>query len=306
MDTQNELLPIGVGERLKITRKSKGLKKRDLSRKLHIRESVIALIESGKLEEIAPIYRKGYVLRYVKELDLPVDEFADILNNYSNNPPDLQTVFPEAPKQNVADRWLKATTYVLGTAIVGTLVWAFTHEATRLWQGEPAPNQDQASVSSLDTRPQNDNTHVSASIASLELIRKSKPQESPAEEAWAALSHSEPQEEVAVEESTSLLPGQQLLSLSASADSWVEITDATGAQLEMDLIRGGSNKQYNGQPPFRVRLGRASAVELIFADQVVDLGPYTRGNLASFTIDSETIAEENNAGEDNLEQDDQE
>ena len=70
---------------------------------------------------------------------------------------------------------------------------------------------------------------------------------------------------------------EHVLAVRTSADTWVEITDLTGKQLEMDLMRGGSVRQYSGQPPFRVMIGRASAVELKMDDQLVDLGPHTRG-----------------------------
>ena len=57
--------------------------------------------------------------------------------------------------------------------------------------------------------------------------------------------------------------------------------------MEMDLIRAGSRREYEGEAPFSVMVGRASAVELAMDGQPVDLGPFTRGNVARLTLGSQ-------------------
>ena len=78
-----------------------------------------------------------------------------------------------------------------------------------------------------------------------------------------------------------------ILSITTSADTWVEISDAAGDQLELDLIRAGSSRHYDGQAPFDVMIGRASAVVLGLDGNAVDLGPYTRGNVARMTLQAQ-------------------
>ena len=99
------------------------------------------------------------------------------------------------------------------------------------------------------------------------------------QQAWAALSGQPSGSE----------PGtlSNNLLISTSADTWVEIFDARGEQMEMDLIRAGSRREYEGQAPFSVMIGRASAVELAMDGQPVDLGPFTRGNVARLTLGSQ-------------------
>jgi cytoskeleton protein RodZ len=77
------------------------------------------------------------------------------------------------------------------------------------------------------------------------------------------------------------------LSISTSADTWIEIADAAGNQLELDLVRAGSSREYNGQAPFDVKIGRASAVVLNMDGTAVDLEPHTRGNVARITLHSQ-------------------
>jgi len=85
--------------------------------------------------------------------------------------------------------------------------------------------------------------------------------------------------------------GESRLQIFVSADSWVEITDATGRELEMDLLRGGSDREYQGQPPFRILFGRASAVRLLMDGEAVDLTAFTRDDVVQLTWPQQLQAE---------------
>ena len=76
----------------------------------------------------------------------------------------------------------------------------------------------------------------------------------------------------------------QHLKIETSADTWIEVLDAAGLHLEMDLLRAGTSREYRGKAPFSVMLGRASAVEVWFNGQEVDLAAHTRGNVARLTL----------------------
>ena len=59
----------------------------------------------------------------------------------------------------------------------------------------------------------------------------------------------------------------------------------TGLHLEMDLLRAGHQPRVSvARHHYRVILGRASAVEVWFNGQEVDLAPHTRGNVARVTL----------------------
>ena len=141
--------------------------------------------------------------------------------------------------------------------------------------GEPGSQEGRP-----DVRPVN--THLNASIASVETLGKrgELAGNSAAEQAWAAISGTP---------ETGIIGASQVhnLSITTSADTWVEISDANGDQLELDLIRAGSSRQYSGQAPFNVMIGRASAVVLDLDGSTVDLGRYTRGNVARMTLQAQ-------------------
>ena len=68
--------------------------------------------------------------------------------------------------------------------------------------------------------------------------------------------------------------------------SWVEITDADGEKLEFDLLEAGQKRTYSGLAPFNIILGQASAVNLTFNGERVDLSPHTRSDVATVVLQS--------------------
>lgn len=285
MSEQPQLIPVSPGESLRQRRIRKKLSTASISQSLRIDEPVVVSIEADDLGHLAPIYRRGYIQAYARHLGFKPEEIAQMLASIDGQEPQLHTVFPKAAHPDHADRWIKAAGYVLATLLVGTLAWQFSHEAIRL-SSETAEVADLGSGTVGLIKPDSaDGTrHVNASIASLENLKRPAARGAGAEQAWAALDEARnpPADDQASSES--------VLQLSASGDSWVEITDARGRQLELDLVRGGSSKEYRGEAPFSIQFGRASAISLILDGREVDLQPYTNGDVAQMLL--------NKAGED--------
>ena len=257
------------GDILRYEREQKGLTIELASRQSRIKRSVIMAIESGETGEIPSVYLRGYIRNYGRFLGVDSADLEDKMEHVNGAEPDVRTVFTVKNQKRKAEKWLKASSYLAASALIATLAWQFTHEAIRFSQEARS-----------DVRPAN--THLNASIASVETLgkRSEVAGNSAAEQAWAAISGTS---------QTELTESSQPhnLSISTSADTWVEISDASGNQLELDLIRAGSSRQYNGQAPFDVMIGRASAVVLDLDGSTVDLGPYTRGNVARLTLQAQ-------------------
>jgi cytoskeleton protein RodZ len=159
--------------------------------------------------------------------------------------------------------------------LIGTLAWQFTHVAVRLSQGgsQLPLNQIESATTEQVKGP------VNASIVSLGALHGDESNAfDPAKQAWAAVSQS------------ALPTGESRLQLSVSADSWIEISDANGVELEMDLLRGGSEKSYQGKPPFRILFGRASAIRLFMDGEPVDLTAHTIDDVAQLSWPMEVEA----------------
>ncbi|MDH4019528.1 MAG: DUF4115 domain-containing protein [Xanthomonadales bacterium] len=277
MKEQQSLIPMATGEYLKSLRVEKKLSLADVAKAIILDEKLLGDLEQDNADHIAMLYRNGYIRTYARFLQVPEDEISALLVEAEAKEPGLQHIFVEPPKRSSMDKWLRASSYVLASLLVGTLAWQFTHEAVRLSQNgsrlqSNGINAEEAEEVIGTAQQQEISGPVNASIAPLGALHaKSEDGMDTAEQAWAALSK------------PALPDGQSSLHITISADSWVEIIDASGQELEMDLLRGGSEKAYHGQSPFKILLGRASAVRLSMDGEAVDLTAFTRDDVAQFS-----------------------
>jgi cytoskeleton protein RodZ len=285
MIQQQELLPMATGEYLKQQRIKRKLSLAAVAKAIGLDEKLLRDIEIEQADHIALVYRKGYINTYARYLQIPEDEIQKLVSSVDSGDPAVRNIFSEPPKRNPMDKWLRATSYVLASLLIGTLAWQFTHEAVRLSQNGSRLQNGQESVSGPESttnqaRTQEPTGPVNASIAPLGALHDNEAGGlDTAEQAWAAVSRP-------------VLPaGESRLQISVSADSWIEITDANGQELEMDLLRGGSDKAYHGKPPFRILFGRASAVRLSMDGEPVDLTAYTQDDVAQLTWPQKLQAE---------------
>lgn len=285
MTNQRELIPMRPGDVLRSEREQQGLSIEQAATQSRIKPSVIEAIESEKTSKIPSVYLRGYIRNYARFLGVDTKSLEAEIEHVKGAEPAVRTVFTVKARRNAGEKWLKASSYLVASALIATLAWQFTHEAVRFTQGDSNLNSAQGEPvdddqSLQDVRPAN--THINASIASMENLSKRSElaSDSAASQAWAAIGGDKKSEPIGDS-------GFHNLSISTSADTWVEIADATGNQLELDLIRAGSSREYTGQAPFDVMIGRASAVVLDIDGTVVDLGPHTRGNVARATLNSQ-------------------
>jgi cytoskeleton protein RodZ len=287
MSRQKELIPLRPGDLLRYEREQQGMSIELASRRSRIKPSVLEAIESGETGDIPSVYLRGYIKNYAGFLGADISGIEEHMEHVQGAEPEVRTVFTVNTNRSTAEKWLKASSYLAASVLIATLAWQFTHQAVRFSQGDSQlSSATEVPTESIGTdSPQNrqesrpSNTHLNASIASMEVIGKDPALTgtSPAEQAWAAISGNTD----ATDDPASL---QHRLMITTSTDTWVEIADASGKQLELDLIRAGSSREYQGQAPFDVMIGRASAVVLNMDGSEISLGPHTRGNVARFTL----------------------
>lgn len=294
MSDQKELIPMPPGDLLRFRREQAGFSLERIGEISRIKPSVLAAIESGDTSGIPSVYLRGYVRNYARALGFDPAEIEDRMEHVHGAEPKVQSVFNVKSTRGRTETWLKASSYLAASAIIAALAWQFTHEAVRFSQGDSqltatavAPAESEPAGEDESVAPARAaNTHLNASIASVEVMqqRGKRGGSAAAEQAWAAID-GEAQD-------TAPEPGAHQLSVKTSADSWVEILDGKGAQVELDLIRAGHERTYSGSGPFQVMLGRASAVELTLDGAPVDLAPHTRGDVARLTLADETVPED--------------
>ena len=66
--------------------------------------------------------------------------------------------------------------------------------------------------------------------------------------------------------------------------SWAEVRDGTGTLVVSVTGNAGSAQEVNGRAPFEVILGNAAAVNVSWQGRTFDTAPFTRQNVAKFTL----------------------
>lgn len=283
MTEQHSLIPLSPGERLRQAREERGQSLPQVARQLRCSEAVLEAIEADNHTRLAPIYQRGFTRRYAEMMGIAQEEYGPWLETDLSGNQQLKSIFPQGSHARPADRWLKATSYVLASLLVGTLAWQMTHEAVRLSQrNEPAAQTAEPDRPAVKEEA---DAHVNASMSAMETLRPTGSRTGSAgSRAWAAM-------DAAARAGEPLAAGEHRLLLNASADSWVEIRDRDGQLLEQDLVRAGSERGYRGFAPFRVTFGRASAIQLSLDGQAVDITPHSRDDVTQMLLDPAAIGE---------------
>lgn len=288
MTEQPSLLPLASVSDLALLREARGLGLAEAAAHLRCSEHVLEALEAGEPTGLAPVYQRGFLRRYAALLELDAERVEALLEDAQKPEPEVRSIFLTRQPVQASDRWLRVASYGLATLLVGTLAWQLAHEATRLASAE-AESEPAMSTESVPGPAD----PVNASLGGLESLHRpagSRTGDAGAR-AWAALNEARRAQEA-------VAAGEHLLELETSADTWVEIQGADDAMLEQDLVRGGERRSYRGNGPFRISLGRASAVRLTLDGQDVPLAAFTREDVARLLLDPAAFAVDAPAGED--------
>jgi cytoskeleton protein RodZ len=75
-----------------------------------------------------------------------------------------------------------------------------------------------------------------------------------------------------------------LLSISATAESWIEVVNGSGGVVLQRVLKAGDVVDFSSSPPYAVVLGRAEAVQVMVRGKAFDVQPYARNNVARFEV----------------------
>jgi len=247
-----------IGVRLKQAREQAGLSPEDVAASLKIPVKGIRQLESGDPSQLgAPVFVRGQLRSYARLLGVPFDEElgqgarpiapSELVSH--THTPRFRRVFEQATRRAI---------YIVLTAAIAVPIWMASRELKK----------DDAKVESLDVAtvpatPANNaqpgapepvhRTPLVASMATLPAAAQSAP----------------------------------ALSLNFTGNSWVEVRGSDGRVLESGELGTGQQRSYAAGEVSRVVLGNSSAVEVRNAGRTVDLTPFSRANVARFTLSSD-------------------
>lgn len=82
----------------------------------------------------------------------------------------------------------------------------------------------------------------------------------------------------------SVAAGKGIVTFTTRSESWVEVTDATGAVALRKLLTPGETVGATGALPLAVVVGRADVTEVMVRGKAFDLVPLSRDNVARFEV----------------------
>ena len=297
--TDNEASPAEhyrrIGDALKSGRRARKLDIEDVSRSLRLPGMTVEDIENGRLDRLAGLYRRGYVANYARLVGV---DPAPLLAQIDLDPaPELRQVLPRPKSTRKVEKYIKFATYAVVTiAIVPPLIVFFVQGGSRMAEpeprpavaqveGEPASGDDQrmarriARALALDENVEGEApgpvTASALPIRSLRPVRELQPEPMSAAETLAS--------DVVIDVGEAAPPRLEL-GIELVEDSWIEIYAADGRRLEYDLLRAGQQRNYQGEPPFRLLLGRANAVRLVADGQAVAYPGDDRADVVSLEL----------------------
>ncbi len=302
-----------LGADLARARAARGWDVHEAAQRTGLAAKIVAGLEADAFAELgAPVFVRGYVLRYARALGLaeaPVLERFRALG-LSELPPikldhrELPAAGPRPPRS------LRPLAYVLLFAVLGYAAWRGVETLSGRFdlsgigtlgsQGDSRqtlalPNQQRPAEPTAQTAP------PAAVPPAPEPVATASPGTPPpvATPQFAAPQAAAPSAPVpvpeppaptaAIEAPAAPAPaavGEARLEVVFDDDSWVEIKDAEGKVLLSGIIRKGSNRPLAGRAPFQVKLGNAQAVKLKLDGADVDPAVYLpkRGSVSRFTL----------------------
>lgn len=257
----NEIAPDGVdscGARLKQARELAGLSQEEVSARLKMPVRVVRALEADDWSQAgAPVFVRGQLRSYSRLLGIELDLDSLELEVDSVAPSDLVSHSHTPRFQRMFEHATRRAVYIAITAVIAVPVWL----ATR-----PHLSND-LNVQSLDVRA------VPADVGSPPPAGRKPPERTPVIASMGSLRSSG--------------ADAPALSITFNGESWVQVFDADGEKLEQGLLADGERRSYDEDEVGRVVLGNAAQVEVRRDGELIDLAPFSRANVARFTLSSD-------------------
>lgn len=283
---------VSFGSRLCAAREARGLDIESCAHTLKLPARVLRQLERDQYEgSDSKVYLASYIGKYGRYLGINEASVQVELDRIRQVEPTLVATGGISHSRFLLDRYATAATYVVLTAVI---------VVPMIWLGVRGTlDRDLSHLAPLDAAPvaQVDAADGSSSVVA---VSSNKLQIAPprieAAENHPLLASMAPFPDM--DSSDSLMTvsgtapaagveagaGAHSLSLSLTANSWVEVIGADGERLEYGLLSAGSNKTYHSDKPLDVRIGNASGAQVSIDGKSLGLEEFRHANVAHFRM----------------------
>lgn len=260
------------GQRLKAERERRGLSLQQVADDLHVSVGTVEALEAGRFAALgAPVYAKGHLRKYARLLRLDAEKLVSACETEQPPVPELVPLQPATRTGGKRARPAAVVTAIVAviaalvTAVVGWMLWKRAEN--------PAAATEPRVVANAPAQP---------ATSTGELVAEARP--APQAPPIAPARPETAKQEHARSESAA---APVHVRMSFSADSWVEVYDASEQRVFFDMGTTGTTRIVTAAAPLRVFLGFADGVQLELDGQAVAVPPEAkRGNLAEFSLDA--------------------
>lgn len=289
-----------VGAALREAREHARMSVDDISAQLKLAPRQIRALEEGAYDQLpSKAFVRGFIRNYARVLHLDGDALMSQLDAPTIAPM-LGPIAPtrgELPQETSGQQIWKA--WALPAVLVAVLAVGAYYE----WSKPPvtesaAPAQAPAAQSALNTAAapsmpapalpaQADTSAALPAAASAPATAPSTVSTStspPAAGVTAEQSASPPVAAKDERTETKAAATAATLELTFVDRSWVEVRDRAGHLLLTQNNPAGSQRSLSGEPPFKVVIGNANNVKLVYKGKPVNLAPHSDKNVARLTL----------------------
>lgn len=269
----------GLGVMLRRARESRGMTEADLGRRLNLSAATVEALEREDLQALPGIvYVRGYLRRLAPELGL--DE-AELQRAHARIAGEAETALlrpallvepMDSPRRRVLPLLLLLLV-ALGIVAAGAYGLRFLPETWVKASGETGSQVIAPLPGVSPATPQK-----SVSLPPLPPPPLPEVASEPESAARPVVGEVVPAQDEVPEASPPVESAPALELNTSSAESWVQVRDASGRILLEEVLKPGTSRQVDGARPLQVRVGNAAATTLVFEGQAVDLSPHTRSS----------------------------
>jgi cytoskeleton protein RodZ len=274
-----------IGSLLQQTRIKAGLSQADMAEKIKLSTRQIDALEQGHYEALpGHVFIRGFVRSYARVLGMDIapllaklDEVAPDTRSYPRLP-DLHeekiTIHGGYHRKRRMQRLLLTVVILLILIIIGGMGMRYLIRDNI--------KADSAEIE-LSSAPLTSNEAISAN-ASLVAQSSSDTTASTSSQASESTSIQTGPGVVVAPLDASVTPAANTLQIRAAQDTWVQVVDGNNDTLFYGIVKADTIQNLGGQVPYRVHVGNAHYTTLIYDGKVIDLAPFTHGNVARVDV----------------------
>lgn len=295
--TSTDPREITFGSRLRAAREARGLDIESCAHVLKLPARVLRQLERDQYDgSDSKVYLASYIAKYGRHLSINEASIQVEMDRIRQVEAPLIATGGISHSRFLLDRYATAATYVVLTAvIVVPMIWLGVRGTLDRDLSHLAP-LDAAPVAQLDANAVPDSAAVSPKQALLPMVPPTiaPVQNQPLLASMAAFPDLESNDSfsisslpVATSAKADVGTGTHSLTLSLSANSWVEVVSADGERLEYGLLPAGANKTYHSDKPLDVRIGNASGAQVSIDGKTLGLDEFRHANVAHFRMQTQ-------------------